>query len=362
MKTLRVALLLFAALSLGALPVFAETGQKEAKALTEALPADAAVGAEKAQGEDSVELNRGLSALLQKAANLLPQAIRYGVACGAKLLLIALLVSVVSQMGLDQGVGSLTLSAATALCIVLVGVHDMTGILGMGKQFVEDLNAFSKALMPTLTAASAAAGAPAAALARQTVVMVVSDLLITALYGLFLPLIYAILALRTVGMVSDNPLFPRLAGSMKQFVLLALRYMLVLYFGYLTVTGIISGTADTLARRAAKTAITTGVPVVGGMISEATDSVLAGAAMVRNSVGVVGVLGILGLALLPLLYTGINYLTLRLVASLSSAVSDKSAAAIDILADTMSMLFAIIVTIATMLLITVVTGMKGVGL
>lgn len=277
-------------------------------------------------------------------------------------MIIALLVAMVSHLGIDQGTGALTLSAATALCVVLVGTHDLSGILGMGRQFIEDLNVFSKALMPTLTAASAAAGAPAAALTRQTVVMVVSDLLTTLLYGLFLPMIYAMLALRTVGMVSKNPLFPRLAGSIKQLFLLSLRYMLILYFGYLTVTGIIGSTADTLARKATKTVITTGVPVVGGMISEATDSVIAGAAMVRNTVGVVGVLGVLGLALLPLLYTGVNYLTLRLVASLSSAVSEKTAAAIDILADTMSLLFAIITTIATMLLVTVVTSMKGVGL
>ena len=56
----------------------------------------------------------------------------------------------------------------------------------------------------------------------------------------------------------------------------------------------------------ARSAIGTAIPVVGGIISDAADTILAGAGVLRQSVGVVGTLTVLAICvrkelLLPLL-------------------------------------------------------------
>ena len=53
------------------------------------------------------------------------------------------------------------------------------------------------------------------------------------------------------------------------------------------------------------------VPVVGGVISEATESLLAGAAAIRSLTGVFGVFCIIAICLIPFVRMGVNYLLFK---------------------------------------------------
>ena len=62
--------------------------------------------------------------------------------------------------------------------------------------------------------------------------------------------------------------------------------------------------ADAAAIKTAKMAISRAVPVVGGILADAADSVLAGAGAVKNTVGAAGLLAVLAVCLLPLMRLG----------------------------------------------------------
>ena len=126
-----------------------------------------------------------------------------------------------------------------------------------------------------------------------------------------MPLVYMIVALRAVGIVSGNQFFAKASAGFKNIVTAVLKYLLTLYIAYISIMGIVGAAADTLAKKAVKTAVSTGVPVVGSVLGEAAESIFAGAALVKNSIGVFGILGILGCAVVPLLSSGISYLVLR---------------------------------------------------
>lgn len=70
----------------------------------------------------------------------------------------------------------------------------------------------------------------------------------------------------------------------------------------------------------AKTAISGVVPVVGGILAEASETVLAGAGMLRGVIGVGGMLAILAACAYPFLQLGIQYLLYKLAGSLSAMV------------------------------------------
>ena len=90
-----------------------------------------------------------------------------------------------------------------------------------------------------------------------------------------------------------------------------MKLVLTIFIAYLTISGVIGGSADALAVKTAKFAVSGSVPVVGGIISDAAESMLAGAVLIRNTVGVVGMLCVAAICLVPFLKVGFNYLLFK---------------------------------------------------
>ena len=102
-----------------------------------------------------------------------------------------------------------------------------------------------------------------------------------------------------------------------------LTILLLIFVAYLSVSGVIAGTTDAVAIKAAKFAVSGMVPVVGGILSDAAETVLAGAGILKNSVGVVGMLAVLAICVVPFLQLGIHYLAYKFTAALTATISES---------------------------------------
>lgn len=335
-------------------------GEKETQGLYSALPSDAADIVSEAKRETGYDLDFGINALIAAIKEALAGMAAGILRDGLKLFAIALVCGGVSALCREAGnVCALAVDAAGVLAVASVGVMDISGLIGSAQTLIENLNVFSKALLPSMTAAAAAAGAAGAAVARQAAAMFFSDLLVTLTAKVFLPLLYIYIAVRMVGLISENPFFAKLGGAIKSLILNSLKFLLTLYFAYMTISGLIGGAADTLLKKATKTAVSSAVPVVGGIISEAAESVFAGAIMVKNTLGVFGVIGVLACALTPLMTIGLSALAAKGGALLSSAVCEKGAApAAEVVAEGMGMMFAMSASIIAVLIVEIVACMR----
>ena len=92
----------------------------------------------------------------------------------------------------------------------------------------------------------------------------------------------------------------RIAGTLKWVVTSVLTVVLLVFVGYLTVSGVIAGSTDAVTVKAAKFTMSSLVPVVGGILSDAAETVLAGAGILKNAVGVFGMLAVLCMCVAPL--------------------------------------------------------------
>ena len=72
--------------------------------------------------------------------------------------------------------------------------------------------------------------------------------------------------------------------------------------------------------KVAKAAISGVVPVVGGILSEVSETVMAGAGMLKNTIGIFGMLAVLAACAYPFLQLGVQYLLYKLSAFLAAAV------------------------------------------
>ena len=73
-----------------------------------------------------------------------------------------------------------------------------------------------------------------------------------------------------------------------------------------------------------KTVISGAVPVVGGILSDATEAIAAAALTLRGTLGVLGVFSVLALCLVPLLRMAVQYLFYQLAAFFSGMVGSQS--------------------------------------
>jgi len=112
-----------------------------------------------------------------------------------------------------------------------------------------------------------------------------------------------------------------LAEAIKKTVVWILSAVLIVFTVYLSVIRVIAGSADGAAVKVAKAAISGAIPVVGGILSEASETVLAGAGMLKGTIGVFGTLAILAICAYPFVQLAIQYLLYKLAAFAAGLLS-----------------------------------------
>lgn len=307
-----------------------------------------------------ISLDAGLQDLAERGQGLFLGAVRKALRSGVMLLVIVLLCGLADGMyGSIGKTGLDTVTMAGTLAVTAVAAADMDSLIGLGRSMLSDMSGFSKVLLPTITAASAASGAVGGAVARQLATMLFSDILISLITGLLLPLIYAYVASCAAYAALGNEGLKRIGSTLKWAVTLILTSVLLLFVGYLTVSGVIAGTADAATIKAAKFTVSSVVPVVGGILSDAAETVLAGAGILRNAVGVFGMLAVLGMCLAPFLYLGVHYLIYKAAAALTATVSGgRVAGLIDSIGGAFGLVLGMTGASALLLLISMVSAIS----
>ena len=103
------------------------------------------------------------------------------------------------------------------------------------------------------------------------------------------------------------------------------------------------------------------VPVVGGIIADASETVLAGAGMLKNTIGVFGMLAILAACAYPFLQLGVQSLLYKLTAFLAGTVTEGPLAGlINALGTAFGLMLGMTGSCALLLLISITSSVSAV--
>jgi stage III sporulation protein AE len=133
------------------------------------------------------------------------------------------------------------------------------------------------------------------------------------------------------------------------------------YTAYMTVTGVISGSVDASALKATKLAISSAVPVIGGLLSDASETILVGAGVMKNTVGIYGLFVVISLFIGPFLKIGVQYLLMKITNAVTGVFASKQI--VELLNDfteTMGMILSMIGVQTLLLIVSTVCFMRGV--
>ena len=327
-------------------------GAELPREVRDALPAAAEEITEEL--EDPASLSEGLSRLWDRALGYVEEAVRQSIGGGVVLLAAAAVLCALTEECMDAAGGKVHfVPMAGALAITLAAAGSVKTMMGLGQETVEELNTFSKALLPTLSAAVAASGGIVSASVRQVATIFFVDLLLSLIRGLLLPLVYFYVAAAAADAMLPQRRLAGISRAIRKGTVWLLTGALALFTLYLTVSGAAAGSADTVTARLARSAVGV-LPVVGSILADAADSVLAGAGAVKNTVGAAGLLAVLAVCLLPLMRLGVQYLVYKAAAFLAGILgAEQLTGLIDALGGAFGLIFGMTGACGLLLLISI---------
>lgn len=297
----------------------------QAMAAEKKLPAELeqmvpeAAGLIEEDAESGFGLLEGTVKIFKRSLRDARQYIFSGARAIAAIMLGVILLGVVESLSADTTVCRYT-TAVGALWITAVSAGDLSTLIGLGQETIARISELSKMLIPILAAATAAAGGVTAASVRQVGIVMFSDVLLTLIERILIPLLYLYIGTAAAVSVVESGALEHIGILLKKTVTWCLSGLLILFTTYLTVSGAVAGAVDAQAVRLAKNAVSTVVPVVGGILAEAAETILAGAGILRGMIGVFGAMALLSLCLVPFLRLGAQYLLYQAAGFVAQAV------------------------------------------
>ncbi len=325
--------------------------------LEEGLTGDAAELMEGIEGDDFADGAAHIfSGAMAEGQSTLSQAI----SLAAVVLGVVLLCGMLGT--LHDGSGLQPAAVAGALGITAACTIQFRAMIQLGAETVQQLSDYSALLLPALASATVASGAYTSASTMYAGTVLFTSIL-TALIGkLLIPLVYLFIGVATVNAALDNHMLESVRDFISWIISASLKTILYVYTGYITISGIISGVSDAVSVKAAKLAMGNMIPVVGGIISDASETVVVSASILKQSIGIFGMLAVLAFCLAPFFRIAVHYLVLKVTKAVCGTVGRKNH--VDLVGDlstAMGFLLGMTATCAVMLLISVVCSLKVVS-
>lgn len=343
-------------------PTVAEQAEvMETGSVTDELPQEAGEILGDISITDADMGEKGFQAVLDTIKDSAFGIFKNALASAAKILTVVVLCTAAGSAMSEGGVRDMVSFCGT-VAVSAIAISNVHSFLGMGMETLYTLSDYSKILLPVMCSAAATAGAITSASAKYAATAMFMDVLISASVNIMLPLISIYLAAVIANAVLLKDSLANVAKLLKWVCTTALTLMMMAFTAYLGMTGLISGKADEFAAKLTKTALGTVLPVVGNIISDTAETLVAGAGILRNAIGVFGFLAVAAICITPFLTLGLHYLVYKGTAAFTEALADKRMAQlVSDVGAAFGMLLALVGCGGIMLFFSVISSMKAVN-
>ena len=306
--------------------------------------------------EDQTFAQGLLYVLTTAVGNLMPD-LAEGMKTGLILILTALILSLIGSF---KGSGTQTAELIGIIFSTTVMLNSSHSLIQLGIQTITGMDAYGKMLLPVMTTVLASGGAITSSAALYAGTSIFSAILTTVLTKLFTPLLYTYIAVCVASRAIGENMLESIKKFLKWLMTWLLKIILYVFTGYITISGVVSGTTDAMSLKATKITLSGMIPVVGGIISDASEAILVSAGIMKSAAGIYGIYAFLSLCIGPVLKITVHCVILKITAALCSVFSSKQQSGlVDDFSAAMSMILAATGSLCLLLLISTVAFMKG---
>ncbi len=315
--------------------------------------------AEKYMPSEPQSFSEGLLYIFKNAiASIEPELVSAGGLCAA-VIAIALLCSIVQQFA---GHARTTSELVATILLALLMIFPTDSLIGLGRETVDNLSEYGKLFVPVMTTSLAAEGAVTTSGALYGATTAFAAILSGLVANFIVPLIYIYICLSVVHSALGDDTLKRLRDFSKWITVWSMKVLMYIYTAYMTITGVVSGSVDASALKATKLAVSSVVPVIGNLLSDASETILISAGVTKNTVGIYGLFVMISIWIGPFIKIGAQYILMKLTGTVVSLFGSKRL--VELLNDfavALGMLLSMIGVQTLLLIVSTVCFMRGVA-
>lgn len=205
------------------------------------------------------------------------------------LLAVILLTSLLGGINGVAGENSILPLVSSLVSAIIVSTY-ISGILGSIGTSVSAASDFSSVFVPVFAGIIAVSGQAATASVFTSVMLIVIQILMQLTVQLLLPFSGLMLGVTAAGGLNSDLKIDKLGDGVKKAIIWALGLIMTIFIGILSLQSAISASADSVTLRAAKFAVSNGIPFVGGAVSDALATVKSSISLLKSGVGSFGII------------------------------------------------------------------------
>lgn len=245
------------------------------------------------------------------------------------------------------------------LVLLSVCMYTFSISMNLARQTVQSMTEFMLSLVPVMLTLLAGMGSLAAASVFQPVLLTAAGVVSMLVSNVALPLLFASALLALVDKMLTGVGLNKLANFLKDGAVWMLGFLLTLFVGVTILNGAVASVADGVALRTGKFTAKAFIPVIGGMFSDAFETVAGASLILKNSIGVFGMVSLVVICLFPVLKMFAISLIYRGAAALFQPLGEESVSdTLELMAKYMYAMIGAVVAVSMMffLVITIIVA------
>ena len=151
----------------------------------------------------------------------------------------------------------------------------------------------------------------------------VSNSIVIIIKNVVFPIVTLMYVISVVGNLGGSIKLKSLYNFFQSLAKWIIGLITAVFSVFITVQGLTAGMYDGISLRAIKYTVNSSLPIVGGLIKDGMDMILASAVLIKNAVGTVAIILIFSAILEPVITVIAISLLLKLLAAVTEPISDK---------------------------------------
>jgi stage III sporulation protein AE len=258
------------------------------------------------------------------------------------------------QTSFGNGIVGELAQMSCMLVLIAIAVQSFAVAMDVGSSAIDSMVAFMQAFLPTLLALLAAIGGITSTALLQPIIAVSIGFFSTMFKNILIPVIFFSAILAIVNNISEKFHLSKLSSLLKQGCIGFIGLVLTVFIGIMTIQGVAASTVDGVTIRTAKFAVDSFVPIVGGFLSDAVETIVGCSLLIKNAVGAFGLISLFVIVAFPIL----KIISLVVIYKVCAAVIEPIAQGelvkcLNEMAGSLMLLFATVASVAFMFFISV---------
>lgn len=264
-------------------------------------------------------------AFIKSIVGKLIEEIRVNLGFLSKILVIALISAILTniQNTFENASVSSFANYITFILIAILVIGSFYQLMETVKVTINSMINFMEILLPILLTFLILAGGPNTKIIFHPMILGTVNVIGIMVKSIILPLINFSFIISILSNLSQRAELRKISELGRQMITFIISAAFTVFIGIITIYGL-STKIDGITIRTAKFAVDRFIPVVGGFLSDAVETVIGSSAILKNGIGIIGLFILVFITILPLIKIGSLLLIYKIVGAVIEPVVPKN--------------------------------------